>query len=429
MREGQPNADAERRREKETFAHIYTLSNLWRVRWVLGGLFLYFLFVFLFANRFSLWFSAFPNRNQLLLLVVSIGVMWAAVEWALGERASPRAKQGVALAYYVFGCLLSVYVFWQKHDNPFYWLSLIGFGTILTLPPRLSFPLLIGQHTLFIIALFVVHGDQANARNEAIFATGFVIVAGYMSLFFYNARWQDFLKEQTIVRQVRELNNLMEITTHNLGSPLHGLTHLLDIIRSQPDLGPEQTERMLDAARNCCSGMTELVDRLMEVHLIEHFGEEAKPQAADLVPHFLAAAERARPLAEAKGTSLALELPANLPGLAEPRMLGSILDNLLSNAVKYAPHGTRVTLALSDEHGLCRGEIRDEGPGIPDEERPFLFRKFHRGSNRPSGGEASTGLGLFIVRQLAEEMGSRVGHLPREPRGSVFWIELPGMVE
>ena len=80
--------------------------------------------------------------------------------------------------------------------------------------------------------------------------------------------------------------------------------------------------------------------------------------------------------------------------------LGQVLDNLLANAVKFSPAGagSAVECAVFAVDGAWRIEVCDNGPGIPADERATLFQKFNRGSARPTTGESSSGLGLFIVK-------------------------------
>ena len=69
--------------------------------------------------------------------------------------------------------------------------------------------------------------------------------------------------------------------------------------------------------------------------------------------------------------------------------------------------------------------VADGGPGIPPEERRKLFKMFSKLSTRPTGGETSTGLGLWIVKELTQLQGGRVGVDQRGGGGSLFWVELP----
>jgi signal transduction histidine kinase len=139
-----------------------------------------------------------------------------------------------------------------------------------------------------------------------------------------------------------------------------------------------------------------------------------------------AAVERCQGAAERKEQRIALRLP---DGSAVARIdagaLGQVLDNLLLNAVKFSPWGTGVSCEMAASAGCWRIEVRDEGPGVPAGERARLFHKFNRGSARPTAGESSSGLGLFIVKTLAEAMHGRVDYLAGERGGAVFRVTLP----
>jgi len=98
----------------------------------------------------------------------------------------------------------------------------------------------------------------------------------------------------------------------------------------------------------------------------------------------------------------------------------SVVVNLLENACKYAPAGTRVELTLErKDHGweLC---VADAGPGVPDDERALIFRKFHRGGTEETRGTKGTGLGLYIVQRLMHGLGGRVEYRARAEGGSIF---------
>jgi signal transduction histidine kinase len=72
-----------------------------------------------------------------------------------------------------------------------------------------------------------------------------------------------------------------------------------------------------------------------------------------------------------------------------------------------------------------RVEVEDNGPGIPTDEVPLLFQEFARLTNRPTGAERSSGMGLAIARYLVELHGGAIGADSQVGRGSLFWFDLP----
>lgn len=110
---------------------------------------------------------------------------------------------------------------------------------------------------------------------------------------------------------------------------------------------------------------------------------------------------------------------------SDARALRQICDNLVSNALKYSPAGTAVHIELRRTGSGLRLQVRDEGPGISAKDRAGLFQKFSPGSAKPTGGEKSTGLGLWIVHRMVESLHGRVGCESELGHGATFFVELP----
>ncbi|MES1180813.1 MAG: ATP-binding protein, partial [Verrucomicrobiota bacterium] len=110
---------------------------------------------------------------------------------------------------------------------------------------------------------------------------------------------------------------------------------------------------------------------------------------------------------------------------ADAAALDQELDNLVSNAIKFSPAGKKifVTVRPADQHGECI--VRDEGPGFTGEDKLRMFKRYGRLSARPTGGEASTGLGLSIVRKLMQEMKGELACESVPGSGAAFTIRLP----
>ncbi|MCX7869485.1 MAG: HAMP domain-containing histidine kinase, partial [Terrimicrobiaceae bacterium] len=123
-----------------------------------------------------------------------------------------------------------------------------------------------------------------------------------------------------------------------------------------------------------------------------------------------------------KGLSIELAGPAApAPAIGDPESTSRILENLLSNALKFCPPGAKIEI----ETGPGWAEVRDNGPGIPESERPNLFKKFRRGANLPTAGEDSSGLGLYIAHSLALRMNGSLEFAPSASGGSAFRLTLP----
>jgi signal transduction histidine kinase len=102
-----------------------------------------------------------------------------------------------------------------------------------------------------------------------------------------------------------------------------------------------------------------------------------------------------------------------------------VLDNLISNAVKFSPPKTTVQVRTLTENGCVFVAIKDHGPGISPDDQKKLFGKFVRLSAQPTGGESSTGLGLSIVKKLAEAMAGTVFCQSVLGEGATFILRLP----
>jgi signal transduction histidine kinase len=131
-------------------------------------------------------------------------------------------------------------------------------------------------------------------------------------------------------------------------------------------------------------------------------------------------ASELRPVAEVKGVSVVAEPEsADLVTIADPHEIGRAVANLLANAIEATSSGGRVVLSGSRNGRMLTIGVEDDGFGVSASQRSALFTRF--GGHPRSG----TGLGLYIVRRIAEKYGGGVAYEPREPRGSRFTLTLP----
>lgn len=113
--------------------------------------------------------------------------------------------------------------------------------------------------------------------------------------------------------------------------------------------------------------------------------------------------------------------------VTEPNYLIQILENLVSNAIKYSPKSKTITLSLRKNTEGVHIIVADEGQGIKAEEMPLLYRRFQQLSARPTAGEASTGLGLSVVKEYVDILRGRISCESTWGKGASFTVFLPNM--
>ncbi|MBN2003817.1 MAG: hybrid sensor histidine kinase/response regulator [Anaerolineae bacterium] len=134
--------------------------------------------------------------------------------------------------------------------------------------------------------------------------------------------------------------------------------------------------------------------------------------------------------AEAKRQTLTLDLPAQpINAYADGERLTQVVDNLLSNAVKYTPEAGQITVSLCETDGQAVFRISDTGIGIPPEQVPALFTKYHRVPGEATLGIRGTGLGLLIVKEIINAHGGTITAESEgiKGKGSTFTITIPLM--
>jgi signal transduction histidine kinase len=106
-------------------------------------------------------------------------------------------------------------------------------------------------------------------------------------------------------------------------------------------------------------------------------------------------------------------------------MVREVLDNLVGNALKHAPAGTAVVVSARAEGDQVRLDVRDQGPGIPEDEQGRLFERWTRTDSSRARQLPGYGLGLSIVKRLVTAHGGTLGLSSRPGEGATFWVTFP----
>ncbi|WP_116091831.1 sensor histidine kinase [Sphingomonas crusticola] len=313
-----------------------------------------------------------------------------------------------------------------------YSLMVLALAILFVFPLRTLLIILGSATLLYIIAIQgapVSEYEKLVAATNASLATVVGIAGGWL---IHSARERDYLQRQLIHAQARQLESrkqqldeLMAITAHDLQSPLLGLYNLFELTIEKSASNPTLPVRVLRDSQPSIRSMLELVRRLLLAHNAEQ--DSSTPSLLeDMRLHVAAAVERASPSAESACVSLALVLEAT-PAWAifDPIAIGQICDNLIANAIKFSPANGQVTARCVCSDGAVSVTITDNGPGVAEEFRPFLFqRRLGRGT-APRYGQPGSGLGLFIASTLAARNRASISHTSLHPHGALFELKLP----
>jgi signal transduction histidine kinase len=236
-------------------------------------------------------------------------------------------------------------------------------------------------------------------------------------------------QQESVARENHELVLQLLHDLKNSLSAAVGTAHLLMDLR-QTNLEDPLACEDVEYLEIICASTTHMSAIIDDVETMEHLDRTDSQLTRKLceVPEILelVLAEQ-RTNAERKG--ITLELLLSEPFMAEvyPDYLPILFENLLSNAIKFSALGHKVQVDLGPTAGGASWEfsVRDEGVGLSPQEQTELFQKFKTLSPLPTGDECSTGLGLYLVRRIAEIHGGQVGVESECQRGSRFWVRLP----
>ena len=210
-------------------------------------------------------------------------------------------------------------------------------------------------------------------------------------------------------------HRLIADAAHELRTPLTAMRMEVDVTLRRPRSGEELVEA-LTRVRDEVDRLGELASKLLDMASLRRADwERVQIDAAELVR---AAIAGHRAPAERRGMTLQMHGPEQAPLRANPGPLRQAVDNLLANAIKFAPPGSAVEVTLRPGDAAVTITVEDRGPGVPTAEREAIFAPFHR-LQRGSNG---AGLGLAIVREVAEAHGGRAFVTAREGGGACFHL-------
>ncbi|HTZ20542.1 MAG TPA: hybrid sensor histidine kinase/response regulator [Opitutaceae bacterium] len=222
-------------------------------------------------------------------------------------------------------------------------------------------------------------------------------------------------------------NRFLGMAAHDLRNPLASIRGLAEFLRDGVvgPLAPEQLD-LIKTIHEASQGMLDLVNELLDVATIESGELKLTLEAHNLTELIEKNVYLANIEAAKKHTKIVFAAPGRQALLPlDPGKINQVIANLLSNALKYSPAGSTITVELHHGKGTWAFSVKDQGPGIPENERDKLFKDFGRLSVKTTGGEKSTGLGLAICRKIVDAHRGTIAAENLPQRGCEFRVTLP----
>ena len=229
-------------------------------------------------------------------------------------------------------------------------------------------------------------------------------------------RSEEEARDQRITESYRNLAALVSDIAHQCKTPLTAAAMYAELLPASPESAAvkEQTGKLWF--------LLEALVKLSQCEggLIQENVHPTKESVETLVAQALSAVV---PEAERKKLTLSAEIPKELTALFDLRWTAEAVGTVLDNGVKYAPENSKITVAAQRYDTYIRLDILDQGPGIPEEELPKIWKRFYRGKTTRNA--PGVGIGLTLCRMIVQAQNGRVFCQNREEAGCRFSIFLP----
>jgi signal transduction histidine kinase len=219
-------------------------------------------------------------------------------------------------------------------------------------------------------------------------------------------------------------SNFVATVSHDLRAPLSSITGFVSAIEEAGALNENQ-QNYLDRIRHSSDRMMNLVNGLLDLAKINSRLEESRKVCNVIVLAKEALADlQGRALSKDIALEMAVEggqTPVRIK--CDETLIRQALNNLIDNAIKYSPRNSRIMMTVSIKDDMAEFRIQDNGIGISSTDLPFIFDEFYQ--VRSDGNREGIGLGLTLVRSIAEAHDGRVWVQSNQKSGTIFGIQIP----
>ncbi|MBP9180735.1 MAG: tetratricopeptide repeat-containing sensor histidine kinase [Bacteroidia bacterium] len=234
------------------------------------------------------------------------------------------------------------------------------------------------------------------------------------------------LKNQQLSVLDEEKSNLMRLVAHDLKSPLSRINLLSQLLSHKDYKTEEEFLQYTNFITETSRESLEMINKFLSIDRSDWVDIQIHKEPIDVRDLITKKVNRFIPDAQTKNISIIPHIAVNDVVLnTDLQCMRQILSNLINNAIKFAPIGSSIVITVLDDDHHFIFEVKDNGPGIPAEQQKSLFNKYQLLTNKPTGNETSSGLGLYIVKRLVDRLGGEIWVKSEPGKGTSFFVSLP----
>lgn len=223
-------------------------------------------------------------------------------------------------------------------------------------------------------------------------------------------------------------DDFLRFASHDLKKPMLVIADIIDTVRgmkSQQLNKLSELHEYLELLEKTNQRMQDVVHGFLDQNQIQN--GETKPDEQVDINRLIDEIKMTNDVyASKKNSQVNTELADDLPLVrADGFKVRQVLDNIVGNAIKFSPLGAQVMIRSQARSHDVLIEVVDDGPGLTPDDQANLFKRGVQLSNKPTGGESSSGIGLSLCKELIESAGGKIGARSNAGKGATFWFSLP----
>lgn len=243
---------------------------------------------------------------------------------------------------------------------------------------------------------------------------------GYREIKELNATLNYAASELEKVESLRR--ELVANVSHDLRTPLTMISGYAEMMRDIPgENTPQNVQIIIDEANR----LSTLVTDILDLSRLQSGVRRPQPEYFSLTQDIRDTLARYNKLREAEGYLIEFDYTEEITVYADRIEISQVVYNLVNNAIAYTGDDRKVFIRQTVNDGWVRVEVTDTGPGIDEENLPYIWDRYYKGKETHKRAIIGTGLGLSISRSVLESHHARYGVISEKGKGSTFWFELP----